>query len=313
MPPSLSDLARYLSCPDDGAAVVPSAAGLKCPRCARSFPAPRQNVLELLPSRPFPLPFEAVPAAYREGYLREFSHPLEFRDSSRAWGAPEGMLPKWVQSRQRQARAVLDFLRCEKIERGAVFCDLSAGAGYCTFEASREYRMVFHCELSADSLAYAAAKAKSSQLENIIFVRADYFQPPFRNNMDRLVCLDTLIRGQWHETAVLASIRRVLAVRGAAVVDFHNWWHNPVRRMGLLRNNFTGNRSYTQSELRKLLANSGIRRFHAQGFVQEFDPSHILGRFICPLVPPTRWMVRLQAGSSFLLEQAEVRGWESYA
>jgi ubiquinone/menaquinone biosynthesis C-methylase UbiE len=222
---------------------------------------------------------------------------MEFRKGANAWGAPEGLPLRWTQLRQRQAREVLDFLRDESVERKEVFCDLSAGAGYCTFEASQKYRVVFHCDLSADSLAYAAAKAKRNQLENIIFVRADYFQPPFRNAIHHLVCLDTLIRGPWHEAAVLASVRRILASRGVAVVDFHNWWHNPLRRMGILRENFRGNKSYTRKELKKLLVATGINRFRTKGFIQEVDPAHVSGQILSRWIPPTRLMVRLERES----------------
>jgi SAM-dependent methyltransferase len=194
--------------------------------------------------------------------------------------------------RARQAREALQFLRGRKRESELIYCDLSAGAGYCTFEAAREYRLVFHCDLSVDSLAYASAKAKTKHLENIVFVRADYFQPPFRNSIHRVTCLDTLIRGPWHETRLLGSIQTILANSGVAVVDFHNWWHNPLRRLGLLRNNFPGNKSYTRRELRKLLAISGIKQFEMKPVVQEVDHVGAPGNHLARFIPPTRLVYR---------------------
>lgn len=292
MRPSLKEIAAYLCCPDDRAALATFSDGLRCPDCARTFPLRERRIFELLPSRPYPMPSESASAEYRESYHREFLRPLEIREGARAWGAPEAMPPKWVQLRQRQAREVLQILQNERNELDSVFCDLSAGAGYCSFEAVRRFRLVFHCELSVDARAYASARAAESGLDNIIFVRADYFQPPFRRSMDHLACLDTLIRGPWHEASLLTSIRHALSARGTAVVDFHNWWHNPLRRLGVLPDNFSGNKSYTRRELHNLLASSGIRQFKTQGFLQEADPAHAIGKLLSRVIPPTRLMIR---------------------
>jgi SAM-dependent methyltransferase len=297
MPLSLEEISLHLSCPDDRATLRPYFGGLRCARCDRSYRLHCGNILELLPSRPIACPEASKLKPYREGYQREFSRPLEIREEAEAWGAPEALPRMWGRLRARQAREALQFLRGRGRESELIYCDLSAGAGYCTFEAAQEYRLVFHCDLSVDSLAYASAKAKANQLENIVFVRADYFQPPFRNSVHRLTCLDTLIRGPWHEKRLLRSIQAVLANSGVAVVDFHNWWHNPLRRLGFLRDNFSGNKSYTRKELGSLLANSGIAQFQMQPFVQEMDPEDLPGKVFARFIPPTRLMVRLMRGN----------------
>ncbi|MHB8499875.1 MAG: class I SAM-dependent methyltransferase [Candidatus Acidiferrales bacterium] len=293
MPFSIKEISSLLSCPDDEAPMAAGAGGIRCERCHRFYPLLSTNILELLPSRPIDLPDRGELAPYREGYRREFFRPLKIRADAKAWGAPEARSRKWLRLRERQAREVFEFLRDEPCEANLVFCDLSAGAGYCTFRAAQEYRLVFHCDLSMDALAYASAKARASHLENIIFVHADYFQPPFRNSIDHLTCLDTLIRGAWHETKLLRNIQSVLASGGAAVVDFHNWWHNPLRRLGLLPDNFVGNKSYTRKELTGLLANSGIGQFETRPFVQEVDPCGAPGKMLMRFIPPTRLMVRM--------------------
>jgi SAM-dependent methyltransferase len=298
MPLSLDEITPHLCCPDDRATLLPCFGGLRCARCHRSYSLQSRNILELLPSRPLRFPDGVKLESYQEGYHREFSRPLEIREEAQAWGAPEAVSRKWGQLRARQAREALQFLCGRKHEPELIYCDLSAGAGYCTFEAAREYRLVFHCDLSADALAYASAKAKANQLENIVFVRADYFQPPFRNNIHRLTCLDTLIRGPWHEARLLGSIQTILANSGVAVVDFHNWWHNPLRRLGFLRDNFSGNKSYTRRELGGLLGSSGIGEFQLQPFIQEVDPGQIPGKIFARFIPPTRLMVRLARGNA---------------
>jgi len=101
------------------------------------------------------MPEESASTEYVQGYHRDFFRTLEMGQGAKAWGAPEGLPPAQVRSRQRQAREVLDFLQGDGDVSDTSFCDLSAGAGYCTFEAARKYRLVFHCELSVDSLIYA--------------------------------------------------------------------------------------------------------------------------------------------------------------
>jgi SAM-dependent methyltransferase len=290
---SLNDIAAYLSCPDDGAGLAESAGGLRCTLCPRTFSFWADSILDLLPSRSFSVPEELASTLYVRGYHREFSRTLDMGQDTNAWGAPQGLPPGWVRSRKRHVQEALDFLQSDRGMSSTVFCDLSAGAGYCTFRAAQEYRLVFHCDLSVDALLYAAGKAKENRIENIVFVRADYFQPPFRNSIVHLTCLDSLIRGPWHETELLRSIQRALTGTGVAVVDFHNWWHNPLRRLGLLPDNFVGNKSYTRKELTGLLESSGIGHFQTRAFVQEVDPRESPGRFLARLIPPTRLMVRL--------------------
>jgi ubiquinone/menaquinone biosynthesis C-methylase UbiE len=313
MPYNLDEVTLLLCCPDDGAPMAGSANGVLCEQCRRFYPLLSTNILDLLPSRPITFPGRSEPALYRESYLTEFFRPSEIRADARAWGAPEARSQKWLRLRERQAREVFQFLRVEPCEANLVFCDLSAGAGHCTFRAAQGYRLVFHCDLSMDALAYASRKARASHLENIVFVHADYFQPPFRNSIDHLICLDTLIRGPWHETKLLRSIQSVLNSRGTAVVDFHNWWHNPLRRLGLLPDNFVGNKSYTRKELTGLLARSGIEQFQTRSFLQEVDPCAGPGKVLARFIPPTRLMVRLAGVGASLPQTAAERHEENGA
>jgi len=302
MRPTLAQISEYLCCPDDGGRFAGLRDRLRCNSCNRLFPLYENNVFDFLPTKPVAVDDLNASERYVKEYSLEFSRPFRLRDDARAWGAPENVPRIWSQHRERHAREVLQFLGSGYPPSKGVFCDLSAGSGYCTFEASREYDFVFHCDLSLDSLGYAIAKAKRLRIENIVFIRADYFQLPFRGTISRLTCLDTLIRGSRHELKLLESIGRALSPDGAAVLDFHNWWHNPVRRLGLRPDNFKGNRSYTRRELSKLLADAGIPRFEIQAFIQESGPSRFW-EFFSPLIPPTRFLVRISGQDRAKLEE----------
>jgi len=246
----------------------------------------------MLPSKPTELPDETANTRYAANYKSFFDEPLNPDKAAIAWGAPDVVDERWARIRRRHATEVLAFLRQDNLTSMTSFCDFSAGAGYCTFAAAKNYKIVFHCDLSAASLLYACRKASFLGLENIVFLRADYFAPPFRSSCHHIVCLDTLIRGEWHEQRLLRSVRNALLPGGAAVVDFHNWWHNPLRRMGLLHENFAENRSYGASELRRLLTHTGVGDFDLRPFVQEIDADRGSARFLKWIIPATRFLVR---------------------
>lgn len=286
-----TDVAQYLSCPDDGAAVQHKGDALQCLACARRFPLREANLVEMLPCEPLKIPAQELPAEYRQEYLQAFAQKWAENDAVLPFGAPEALSPKQQRVRERQTAEVLHAVLVGTVrpDERAVVCDLSAGAGHTTFAAAQECRLVFHCDLSLAAVRYASAAAKRKGLNNMVIVRADYFRPPFRNCIQHLSCLDSLIRGPWHELRLLESIRHALAPDGVAVVDFHNWWHNPLRRMGLLPQNFGQNRSYTRQGVLRLLGDAGIDDFELGAFFQEGDLSRWPS--LQRVVPPTRFVV----------------------
>ena len=135
-------------------------------------------------------------------------------------------------------------------------------------------------------------------LENIFFLRVDYFALPFCRSLDRLLCLDTLIRGEDHEKDLLNQIERAISSEGRAIVDFHHWWHNPLRRLGLLRQNFGENRSYTRSGAEGLMRECGIRGTRLVRFHQEFEPQSPFSKGFGWLLPATRLLYEFGCAAS---------------
>lgn len=284
-----------LSCPDDGQPLRLTRAQLLCGGCGRNFPLHGEDLAEILPSRPARLPASAS-ADYRRAYLMLFDQQFQKDNTCLAWGAEETATAAWIRKRRRQVTAVHPLVT-EGAERGAlVLCDIAAGAGHYTFSYASYFRSVLHCDLSVENLSYASRKAHERNLENIFFLRIDYFQPPFRSSIDRLLCLDTLIRGEVHDSKLLKSIGGCLKPTGRAVIDFHNWWHNPLRRLGFLPDNFHSNRSYSRSETKKLLCEAAFPEATPYSFVQEFNPRSWLGKFCSKALPSTRIVYRVCGG-----------------
>lgn len=287
----ISEFVKHLCCPDDKQPLSELPDSLLCRQCQRQFPRIEDRIFEILPSRPALLPAAAANSTYATSYRKFFHSSFASARNGVAWGAPETTPDKWTRRRRNHVAEVLQLLNEGYGDFAKSFCDFSAGAGNCTFEAAKMYQKVFHCDLSPDSLVYAWKRALASGCDNMFFIRADYFAPPFRASLDRVVCLDTLIRGDWHEQWLLESVRQALAPTGAAVVDFHNWWHNPLRRLHLLPDNFRGNRSYARSELTALLNAAGIAEFEIRPFIQEVSAGRASA--LRKIIPPVRFLVRI--------------------
>src|SRR2546429_4996904 len=59
--------------------------------------------------------------------------------------------------------------------------DVSAGVGDYTLSYARHFKWVLHCDLSIDALRYALARSRRMGLQNVFFLRVDYFALPFRD------------------------------------------------------------------------------------------------------------------------------------
>jgi ubiquinone/menaquinone biosynthesis C-methylase UbiE len=260
--------------------------------CDRRFRVYEQNLIEMLPRRRQELP-PSISSEYREGYERAFNQKYQNNEESMAWGAEESMTRSWTLKRRRQVEFVRPLVTEGANPGDSTLCDIAAGAGYYTLAYAQLFRLVLHCDLSVNDLSYARRKAQSMGICNVLFVRADYFAPPFRNSLDRVLCMDTLIRGEAHESLLLASIARSLNGDGFALVDFHNWWHNPLRRLGVLRNNFGRNRSYSKRELNNLLASAHIVPSGFFPFVQELKGHGAGSNVFGKILSPTRFVLRI--------------------
>src|SRR5581483_11726143 len=215
-------------------------------------------------------------------------------DAASPWGDPRSSQSGWIAKREHHALWALERLEGDDLAQLTV-CDVSGGAGYVTFALASRAKRVVHCDLSAQSIIYVRRRAQELGLSNIYFCRADYLRFPFKHAFDRVVCFDTLVRGWEHERRAIQQISEAVAPGGFALIDLHNWWHNPVRRIGLLPNNFVGNRSYRRREIPSLMLQAGVRQYSVEPYYPETksggSPSGILGG----LLQPTRFSLRFDS------------------
>jgi SAM-dependent methyltransferase len=290
----VAQVTKYLHCPDDKAPLTSASDHLQCTLCRRTFPVHAGRIVELLPRAPILLG-EAVAPRYRETYVEEFRRPFELRPMALAWQAPEDAASGFVRHRMRQVQQVKTYILRGAERSDLLLCDVSGGAGYYTLEYSPLFQYVLHCDLSVDALNYVLFKTQRMGLQNVILIRADYNYLPFSHSVPVLLCFDTLIFGEEHELRLLQSIARALTPAGTGFVDFHNWWHNPLARLGLVRSRFGGNRSYSRHEVELLLRAVGYK-YEFSGFYQEVDAGSAPGRVATRLWPPTRLVYRIAPG-----------------
>jgi len=280
--------AGVLICPDEGGPLQYNGDNLGCTVCGRKFPIFAGEVVELLPLKPTFIQ-ELSNQKYTQGYLAEFNQPFVLIKDALAWGAPESVPSGWVQKRRAHVNWALPLIR-DNVKEDMILCDVSAGAGYYTLEYSRYFKICLHCDLSVGGLNYAYFKTRALDIKNIIFVRADYLNPPFRRSIHRIICFDSLSRGWPHEELLLQALMKSLAPGGVALVDFHNWWHNPLRHIGLLPK--ISDHSYTRRRAQCLLAKVGIGKYEFHPWHQEFEPHSIADKIFSRIVSPTRLVYR---------------------
>jgi SAM-dependent methyltransferase len=274
-------------CPDDRGNLVLSGNSFFCESCKREFPIVQDRFISFLPKSPTNLS-ENENSDYYEEYEKAFIQPENFDGNGIAWGAPETVPLKWLKTREGQVEMVFNQL----IEQKSLdyICDFSAGAGYYTLKYAEHFPMVIHCDLSIQNLDYCIRKADQFGIKNILFLRMDYFYPPFENSLENIICFDSLIRGEEHEKRLLMSICSSLANSGTAFLDFHNWWHNPLRRLGILKNNFGSNQSYSALQGRRLIEESGLT---VQKFIPFWQEAYLYQNSLLKLLPPTRLMYKV--------------------
>jgi len=285
MPLSLYEIISKLCCPDDQGPLRPKTDALECQQCGRVFPVREGEIIELLPEKPAATWSNPE---YAANYSRLFSKRFENREEAIAWALYETRSPSWKRHRERQTRAVLALLQRDQTPlQDSILFDISAGAGNYTLAYAQYFKWVLHCDLSVDALRHASAKCRRMGLENVLFLRVDYFALPFSRSIDHLLCLGTLIRGKDHEKFLLGQIQKALSPQGRAMIEFHHWWHNPLRRLGLFRQTFGKNRSYSRSGAERLMRECGIENWRLTRFHQELEPSSRFAKALAWLLPAT--------------------------
>jgi ubiquinone/menaquinone biosynthesis C-methylase UbiE/uncharacterized protein YbaR (Trm112 family) len=291
----LKNILHLLACPDDGADLTYRDNVLSCNDCRRTFSIMDKGFIEMLPSQPRTcasrLPKEL---AYFEEYRKCYEESFRWMQYPIAWGIIDGedlaslsavdegpassrfrsnafqsvRYRSFIKYRSRQIKYVTQLIR----GGNEVACDISGGAGNYTLQLAKLFKTIIHCDLDVENLNYVYRRLARLSVDNVYLVRSDYFYPPFRRGViDAVLCMDTLIRGPYHDKELLSNLLYITKAGGYIYCDFHNPWHNPANI--ILKRGFSSqNQSYSLRELKMLLKRLNVDHYKIFPFVQEFEP-----------------------------------------
>ncbi len=272
----IEEYLHILRCPNDASGLeYISAEGLKCLTCGSEFPIHAPNLVELLPREPFSPALTTLndyEKRFFSAYHQLFHQQFSFDKNAIAWGAVERIEARHAKRKRRQIGQIISGLDV----RNKIACDISGGAGWLTLRLAKEAKLMINCDLSCDNLNYVYNKSTN---DNILFVRLDFFAPPFQNNsVDTIVCTDTLIYGDLMVKKFLTNIHNCMKTEGGSVVDFYNRSHrNPFHKPYMI--------GYTLREVKAILHQLGITEFTHEGFFQEWKG------YLQWLIPCTRHII----------------------
>lgn len=278
---------KVIRCPGEGSPLDWMETECRCVQCSARYPVLADALLDMRPAKPLELGGGASPE-YREAYYRLFAEHFTLDPDAKAWGATETNPDKWVAQKRDHANEMCRALVSVRSSDLGVVADISAGAGYAVRQLTRQFETVINCDLSTKDLNYSIAWAERNAVGNIAFVRVDCFQPPFQDSLGALVCLDTLIYGREQMECALKGIHTALHSDGRALVDFHNWWHNPLRCLGLMRRKFPSGGSLGKSEAKQILQSCKLAVVRDVPWQGEWVDTPVLRRTLRRFIPSTR-------------------------
>lgn len=212
----LNDIINLLCCPDDNAKLlIKDGSSLGCSKCARHFRV-NGNVIDLQPSSKADIDKEnEVSAKYHQLYQNLVDTGSLGKDRT-----PFGLVSRSVSLGFFKETA--SHLR-KRIARDFIVCDVGAGSGDYSVELAKNCRVMFHCDLDVSAIAVAQKSAQLQEINNIFFLRCDYFHLPFLPRvLDFVYTIDVLEHGAKHDKHLLGEMVRVSKSGGYVAFDCHS-------------------------------------------------------------------------------------------
>jgi len=282
----LDSTLSYLACPNDKGILFIQDKKLVCNSCNTNFQILNENTIELIPKESFePKIQNETTKLYSEYYsdLKTFGHS---RDSKkRLWGVKTQTVPEgFVQN----LRNIIS-----QIVGNKIVCDVGAGSGDYSLFLARKSQLVFHCDLDLEAIMFARDEAKKLNLDNILFIRSNYFSLPFRDNsLSCITCIDILLRGKEHDNKLLSEIFSKISKEGTVLFDFHS------KERAQINKNLDLDGCYSKNEIKTLSTkhNFEIILFKGMGFAPTINKIpkfsyKIANSILSPFVNPARWFI----------------------
>jgi len=221
------DILSLIKCPDCGKGNLFESNDnltISCVKCSWSRPfSSDRRLLDLLPTKPKNVDRLVKKTSISEFYYKQFQKDLLVQDSEHVgWSIAS------INSNNRQifflkklkniVTKTINLSTCNEL-----LIDFSAGSGDYTFENSKKFDIVLHCDVNGDSLISAKNRAEQLGIYNVIFIRCDYLQLPFVDECcDVAIMIDSLeYYGYSSDKSTVNNIYSILKANGIAALDFH--------------------------------------------------------------------------------------------
>lgn len=209
----LSDIVSVLACPDDRSNIIYSDELLICSLCKRRFVV-KGNFIDLRAKSSVTINCKTE----EESRYHAIYQSLISKDSLARSAMPFGVASKSVSAGF--VRETISHLS-KYMQRDFLVCDVGAGAGD-YIDLARSCKTMFHCDLDVGGIALAQENARAKELDNILFLRCDYFRLPFKeHSLDFVYTVDTVERGVCNDKMLLLEISRVTKNGGYISFDCH--------------------------------------------------------------------------------------------
>ena len=273
---------NILACPNCLESLTKQEKILHCLKCNSSFNIIDENIIDLVSSKSFEFKKNLSSEIYPEySELRKIGHPIN--EKSRLWGLESkfGMSGFVTTLRNK----ILSLLEDE------IICDVGAGVGNYSLHFAKQTKFVFHCDLDLETILSAAQEAKKQKINNILFIRCDYFYLPFRSNsLDCITSIDVLEKGNEHNSKLIKEISNKLTNGGKFIVDFHSKERTKLTKAPI-SDRYSKNELYDFINLNNLSINQIIGMGYLPTIRNFSGIVYTILNNMCKLFfPPARWL-----------------------
>ena len=187
------------------------------------------NFIELLPKKPYTVNIQSSWIHDNSFYHGQLNKLIDFSiDTSDARGQIDDLPEGYQVFIKNELKLIKEEV---KNKNKHIAIDISAWVWTYTFELAKKYDLVIHFDLWDKSLVYAYNKAKKLGINNILFVRWDWFKFPFQENIaDLIISIDSFIYYDIKDDIkVINDMYSLLNNKWIIFADFHHskpFFHN---------------------------------------------------------------------------------------
>jgi len=159
------------------------------------------------------------------------------------------------------------------IKRNDIVLDAGSGTGRITRIIAKKCKKVYAVDFSKKSLEVMAKRARSKNINNIIYIHTDLTSNiPINDEINKVVCVQVIqhIPGESERIKALKTIFNCLKTGGMIIVTVYNWnkktENKGLRKQGFFEHGISYFR-YTPDEIRSQLENCGFDKVTIRGYI----------------------------------------------